>query len=111
MLNNKSFLPVLGLAAISPESLAVIPPFTTALKGAIHEVKAAANDAGASTDGFIIDSAFCDVADADGNVISTSKVADIIAEFGIQFGPVLSPEYNLAVDTLCEAVNQAFVVS
>lgn len=108
-MNDKSFLPVLGLAAISPESLAVIPPFATALKESIDEVKVAANDAGASTDGFYITSALCDVTDADGNVISTSKLADIIVAFGIQFGPVLSPEYNLAVDTLCEAVNKAFV--
>lgn len=107
MSNDKSFLPIEGLKTISPAALMVIPPFLTALKEAKLEAGRAAMKVGASLDGFVLDSNYCDVTDPNGINIATDGVVGVIDEFANQFGPYSSPEYLLAAETLCQALNES----
>lgn len=86
-----------------PFTLAGTPILLRHLEKCIAIVEEEAKEAGESSQGFVIDSSFCDH-----NGIDTGNLVGVIDDFGLNFGEHFSGQYNIAVDELCGAICEHF---
>lgn len=77
--------------------------FLNSLQLAIGCVEHAANAAGISPEGFVIDGCKCDW-----NEIDVSEVVDVIDEFASNFQHPDNNNYQLALDLLCNSICERF---